>query len=366
MSDAAGAVSGATRTLVLAVLAVGGLGALAFDHFSGGSSAGPGGTPAPAGSPSPAVVVLPGAPPGDLASLRQRYRPIVLKGPFKERDFKDRPAPKPRETGPRDETPREPPKPGDLSLRLTSLMGAGAARVGLLEDRSSGTAIFAQAGFSLGELSVASVGSESLMVTLSGKERELSIGDSLTLPASAKAGLKPLRPAGSVTEERKPVSGSSKLPELSEDKKLSILERLKRRRQASMQRAGEAPEEAGGEAPKQGEAGEPKAGEPKAGEPKAGEPKAGEPAADDPTGPEGPNPGEQPGGGDEPGPDGPDGPPMPPMDPNGDPNGDPNDPNSDPEEPENPSDSRRDEPEAPPEDEPTEPPSGETPPSEGS
>lgn len=315
MSGAAGLLDGSGRTIALVLVAVGSIGALVFDQFGGAPKRGPGASPADTANASSASVVLPGAPPGDVESLRQRYRPIVLKGPFKERDFKDRPAPKPREREARDEGPRVPPKPGDLSLRLTSLMGTGADRVGLLEERSSGTAIFAKAGFSLGELSVASVGTDSLHVKLAGKERELALGDSLTLPASAKSGLSALRPAGSVKEERKPVTGTSELPELSDDKKMSILERLKARRQASMKRAGEPeggdakPEDAEGGQPGAGEGtgtADPKAGEAKAGDPQAGEPKPGDPQASpgDAPGPGGPardpeqgaNPDDAPGG----------------------------------------------------------------------
>ncbi|MBL4850181.1 MAG: hypothetical protein JKY65_32030 [Planctomycetes bacterium] len=237
MSDLAETLA-AKRTLILGVVAAVCVGGLAIKELSSGDPA-PAASPAASGGEAPTVTVLPGAPPGDLASLRERYRPIVLKGIFEPRDFKKRSKPRPRKTP----KPGKPGKPGqpkgpdDLDLRLTSFMGMGAARVGLFEDRSTGTALFAKAGKTMAGVSVASVGSDRVVVTLKGKRREFTIGESLILPPTARAALEPLRPKGSVTTETKPVTGRSDLPQLSEEKKLSILERLKARRRASRARA---------------------------------------------------------------------------------------------------------------------------------
>ncbi len=299
------------RTMILAAVAALGVGGVALDAVLRSKDA-----PAPSASPAPGaastVAVLPGAPPGDLDELRKRYRPIVLKGPFKTRDFKPRRV-RPRETPRKGEPkPEQPRKPGDLLLRLTSFLGHGAARIGLFEDRGSGTALFAKPGETLAGVAVKSVESERVVVLLAGKERAYGIGETLTLPASARGALQPLRPAGSVKTESKRYTGTTKLPELSEKKKLSILERLKARRRASRLRAeGKSPEEPTQDESKEDESKEdepkqdapkqdaPKQGDPKQGDPKQGDPKQPEPAPED--GPEGPEDGpEGPEGSDDP------------------------------------------------------------------
>lgn len=228
-------ISAQQRTMILGAIAVLGVGGVIVDSVLRSKDAAPKAA-SPAAEGDPAIPVLPGAPPGDLASLQKRYRPIVLKGPFKTRDFKKRRAPRPAPKE-KDSEPVRPTKPGDLVLRLTSFLGQGSARVGLFEERSSGTALYAKSGATLAGVSVASVGSDRVVVRLDGKERSFTIGESLSLPPTARSALKPLRPKGSVKTEAKKVTGSSKLPELSEEKKMSILERLKARRRASKKRA---------------------------------------------------------------------------------------------------------------------------------
>jgi hypothetical protein len=242
------------RTMILAAVAAVGITGVAVDNVIRTLREDPAPSATPAMDPGQTVPVLPGAPPGDLAALRKRYRPIVLKGPFKTRDFKDRPVRRPRETPKEDDPePVRPSKPGDLLLRLTSFVGAGKARVGLFEERASGTALFAKPGETLAGVAVKSVESEKVVVVLEGKERTYSIGETLTLPASARKVLEPLRPAGSVKSgPKKRYTGATKLPELSEKKKMSILERLKARRRASKLRAeGKKPEDDSEKTPKE-------------------------------------------------------------------------------------------------------------------
>ena len=316
------------RTMILAAVAALGVGGVAIDAVLRSKDA-----PLASASPAPdvkeSVNILPGAPPGDLAELRKRYRPIVLKGPFKTRDFKTRRA-RPRET-PRENDPEpvRPRKPGDLLLRLTSFLGHGEARVGLFEDRSSGTALFAKPGETLAGVAVKKVESERVVVLVAGKERSYGIGETLTLPASARGVLKPLRPAGSVKTESKRYTGTTKLPELSEKKKMSILERLKARRRASKLRAeGKNPDEVK-DAAQESKTEESKTEESKSSDP-AKEPSApeGTEGSDDPDGPEGSDPEEPEGSEDPDGPDDPDG--GSPDEPSGDePNPDPDDPADD-------------------------------------
>jgi len=331
------------RTMILAAVAALGVGGVAIDAVLRSKDA-----PLASASPAPdvkeSVNILPGAPPGDLAELRKRYRPIVLKGPFKTRDFKTRRA-RPRET-PRENDPEpvRPRKPGDLLLRLTSFLGHGEARVGLFEDRSSGTALFAKPGETLAGVAVKKVESERVVVLVAGKERSYGIGETLTLPASARGVLKPLRPAGSVKTESKRYTGTTKLPELSEKKKMSILERLKARRRASKLRAeGKNPDEVKDAAQEskteESKTEESKTEESKTEESKTEESKSSDPAkepsapegtegSDDPDGPEGSDPEEPEGSEDPDGPDDPDG--GSPDEPSGDePNPDPDDPADD-------------------------------------
>lgn len=86
------------RTMILAAVAAIGVTGVAVDSVIRSARETPAPSATPAADSTQSVTVLPGAPPGDLADLRKRYRPIVLKGPFKSRDFKDRPvrrAPRP-------------------------------------------------------------------------------------------------------------------------------------------------------------------------------------------------------------------------------------------------------------------------------
>lgn len=236
--------SSAKRTLVLGALALVGVSAVAVDQLVLGPE-GAQTTAADAASVgSKTLVVVPlGAPPGaDLAELRQRYRPVTLKRPFEERSFKERPKPRRRDPEPTrrpDPRPTQP-KPEELSLRLTAFLGHGEARMGLFEARGSGKAVFASKGKTVAGYTVAAVGTTSVTVVASAKEsqaetkRELQLGESLVLPLSARESLEPLQPDGTRKKDTGPVTTKTKLPELSEDKKMSILERLKARRRRSL------------------------------------------------------------------------------------------------------------------------------------
>lgn len=234
----------AKRTMILGALALLGVAAVAVDQLVLQPEGGATSAADAASVGSQTVVVVPlGAPPGaDLAELRQRYRPVTLKRPFEERSFKDRPKPRRRDPQP---TRRADPRPTQrqpeqLSLRLTAFLGHGEARMGLFEARGSGKAVFASKGKTVAGYTVAAVGTTSVTVVASAKEgetpkpRELALGESIELPLSARDALEPLQPDGTRKKETGPVTTKTKLPELSDKKKMSILERLKARRRRSL------------------------------------------------------------------------------------------------------------------------------------
>ncbi|MGE0710172.1 MAG: hypothetical protein AB7N76_07525 [Planctomycetota bacterium] len=238
--------SGNERTAILAVVAALGVGAVAVDRlfFQAAQPVVAEGEGDAAPASSKTVVVVPvGAPQGaDYAALQKRYAALRLKQPFKERDFKDKPRALPqvpRAERRREEptTPGQPKAPEPLDLRLTGLMGDGPARVGIFEQRGSGKAVFAHAGRMMGLVEVASIGSATVTVVDKGQRRELTLGDTLAFPASIT--LETLQPEGSRKEpEKKTVGADGKaLPEISDKKKMSILERLKARRRKSLEAA---------------------------------------------------------------------------------------------------------------------------------
>jgi hypothetical protein len=247
------------RNAILGLVAALGVCAVAVDQLVIQPGKGPAAKGSPAASP-PQEPVPVGAPAGaDLSSLKKRYRPIRLKRPFRKRDFKDRPKRKKPKPVERSEDPT-PSAPSMAVLRLTAFLGDGESRVGILEQRGTGNAVFAKSGKTVGPVTVASVGSVSITVVEAKKSRDINLGDSLEVPLLAVPSLvEPLQPSGSTR------SGSSKatpgLPQISEKKKMTILERLKARRRASLERskkkaaegAKQAPEAGKSEAPKKDE-----------------------------------------------------------------------------------------------------------------
>lgn len=232
------------RTVLLGIFAAAGVGLVAVDQLlpkGTGDAASDGAAPVTTAAAPPPV----GAPLGaDLPALRKRYASIRLARPFETRDFKDRPKrprPKPR---PSREPDRRPSKPAVemASLRLTAFLSRKTGRVGLLERRGTGKAIYASKGTKLGDVTVAAVGTESLTVSEKGKDRALPLGESLEIPLASLPSFEPLQPEGSRKEERgtsgSTSSSSSKdVPKISETKRMSILERLKARRRKSLQKS---------------------------------------------------------------------------------------------------------------------------------
>jgi len=206
------------------------------------------------GEPITVEVAPLGAPTGaDLAALRKRYRSVLKARPFRARSFDP-----PKKGAPPSEDP-EPeegetaePTPGTVTLWLTGVVGSGAARRAILEHRATGKGLFASAGLKVGGRKILRV--DALAVVLGPppkgekpkakpKELTLKLGESLELPLSASDQLRELTPS----EAGKVVVKSSYKPkvELTETKRLTILERLKARRKAALKRAREAAKKTG-------------------------------------------------------------------------------------------------------------------------
>lgn len=206
---------------------------------------------APTGS---AVVVLAGAPRDlDRKGLTERYRAIRSAEPFKPRSFD--PPPPPRraaerrtpELGERQPVSR-PRDPEKVDLRLTGLLGHGEARRAVLEETSgSGKGLVATAGLSLGPVSIAAVGTDSITFTFveGEQKKDLELGGSIELPIAVQSKLETLKVTSSdvaaVTTGGNAGStgGSSAAPAVSAEDRQAVLERLRERRRRSIQGGGE-------------------------------------------------------------------------------------------------------------------------------
>lgn len=171
-----------------------------------------------------------GAPPGlDRAALDARYGPLLQADPFRLRSFRAPPKPAPRRAAPPRPTPSGPPP---VELRLTGTVGQDAGRAGVLEARGTGTGLLAAVGDRIGPSQVAAIHTGGLVLDEAGKQRTLALGEKLEVPAAQAPALTPLHTA--TVAKPKGVATSSG-PPLSDDKRQSILERLRARRRASMQ-----------------------------------------------------------------------------------------------------------------------------------
>ncbi len=220
------------RKIVLTVVAVALVGLLGSQALLPGgpqaaNSPTAGGAVAPVGSKA-----LPGAPPGlTRPELAKRYTTVLDAGLFIERSFKERPknAPKPK---PRRPVSTEPSEPAGISLRLTGVLGEGDARCGVLEERGTGKGLVAATGLEIGDAKVTGVSTTALVLERAGKREEIPLGEVLTLPASARSALTQLKVTTKAA--KKPSAGSTPAVEISSDKRMSILEKLKAARQKSM------------------------------------------------------------------------------------------------------------------------------------
>ena len=218
----------APRTIALAAVATGAVAILALSNLLE--------TPEPTSettsdTPTRATGPVPGAPPGmSQGELEQRYDPILDAGLFTKRSFLPKVKRVKRDTN-RAPTQRKPTST-EISLRLTGLIGIGAARRGVLEERGTGRGILAAAGERLGTTEVVSVNTSTVVVVAEGTRRELALGDVLNVPRELKSKFTRLQPKpskGLVSARKRPAV------EISDDKRMSILERLKAARRASLQ-----------------------------------------------------------------------------------------------------------------------------------
>ncbi len=222
----------ASRTTLLGLVACGLVGVFALSSlFSGGNPVGPGDSSDTGGSET--VSVAPAGSPQGLSAdeLAKRYDPVLDAGLFTKRSFKPRPKRDPKK-------PRETIRvsrskaPSDISLRLTGVVGHGAGRHGVLEEPGSGQGVLAVAGKVLGATEVAEVNTTSLVLLTEGKRRELALGDTFELPLKERSVLTQLRPKPAPDSVKS--AGKKPAVELSDTKRMSILERLKARRRSSM------------------------------------------------------------------------------------------------------------------------------------
>lgn len=176
-----------------------------------------------------------GAPPVGKTELLKRYEPVLTTGPFTTRSFRPRPKASPRPPRSRDPEPRKaPPKPTGpqpIQVRWTGVIGEGETASAVLEERSTGRGLFAAKGLKVGEVAFLSVAPETLVVETSGKKKSLALGDAFELPHTAKdqmSKLGPPAPKGGGSSTYKPGV------KLDAGKRQSILERLRARRRASL------------------------------------------------------------------------------------------------------------------------------------
>ncbi|MEZ6187031.1 MAG: hypothetical protein R3F62_18730 [Planctomycetota bacterium] len=228
------------RTAVLGLVAAGMVGILALRMLGGDGDSGK----APSDGPGAASVAdvgtpLPvGAPPElDLEQLEARYATIGAANPFAPRDFRPKREPT-RRPGPSVRPSRTvevaAPPPDRTELRLTGFTGEGAGRVAVFEVRAERKMISLASGWELEDVSIAAIHTLTVQATAEGKERTLELGDALTVPKAVSGQLVDVtrvsKPLSSI-----PVSQGGTGPEpISEEKRNSILERLRARREASL------------------------------------------------------------------------------------------------------------------------------------
>ncbi|MCA8923155.1 MAG: hypothetical protein KDD82_15175 [Planctomycetes bacterium] len=226
---------GGAATLLVGLLAVRMLGSDGAAPGARGDDANPSsvaavGTPLPVGAPLDL----------DLKQLEARYAKIGSADPFAARDFRPKAPPRRprRDPEPSRVVPVAAPPPDKLELRLTGLTGEGAERRAVFEVRAERKALLVASGWVLEDVSIAAVETFTVRAVAKGKETTLDLGDSLEVPkavrtqlidvakASSSPSATPYRAAGSTT----PVEP------LSEEKRDSILERLRAQREASIKK----------------------------------------------------------------------------------------------------------------------------------
>lgn len=186
--------------------------------------------------------LTPGAPEGlDRRGLAARYRPIDLARLFAPRDFRDRPAPSagpaPARSTPR--APDAPAAPPPVSLRFTGVVGTPSGRLGVLEAQGTGRGLLAAAGLRLGPLEVAAVGTDALTLTGPAGSQRVGLGEKLDLEPSQLPPLEAFAPTTGAASAA--TTSAPGVPQLSEEERASVLERLRARRRRSLSDASDAP-----------------------------------------------------------------------------------------------------------------------------
>jgi hypothetical protein len=180
----------------------------------------------------------------DLHKIAEHYKPILDADPFKEHRFTPKrtggpggpgnadPAPPSSSTSPYGSGPAA----GMVSLRLTGIFEDQGVTLALLEDRLSGKGMFVKKGDHLGP-QIADVVSESLVLakadvapSSTGATTTIVLGDKVDVrEEDVKSKIVAIGPPQAFRD-----STGALLPVLNDDDKKSVLERLKKKRQASL------------------------------------------------------------------------------------------------------------------------------------
>jgi hypothetical protein len=177
----------------------------------------------------------------DYAKLAPYYKPILDADPFKEHRFTPKRGPgtggdtAPVPSSSPSSYPGGPP-PGMVSLRFTGIFEDQGVALALLEDRISGKGMFVKKGDHVGP-SVADVVSDSLVLAkadvasaTTGAVTTIALGDKIDVrEEDVKSKIAPIGPPQAFRD-----SSGALLPVLNDDDKKSVLERLKKKRQASL------------------------------------------------------------------------------------------------------------------------------------
>lgn len=165
-----------------------------------------------------------------------KYHSIVENNIFRPLGWEKRkPAPILPVVRRRREIPRERPAP-TYTLTLTGIAKRGKEQVALIEDSKEKEGYFLRSGEQLKDCTVNTIESEQIILANAGSEIRLALGDKITYNGSGEIILASARGSGfSMMSGGSRNSASDKPgPSVSEDERLSIIERLKARRKKEL------------------------------------------------------------------------------------------------------------------------------------
>jgi len=225
------------RTAILALVAVVLIALLGLDRLLPDEATAPMESSHGGAAKTTQAAPLQGAPKAGVKELLARYEPLLDSGPFTVRSFR----PRPKALPPRPRRPNEPRRPDSkpagpqpIKVRWTGVIGEGEGASAVLEERSTGRGLFASKGLKLGEIAFVAVKPDSLVLETGGRKRQLALGDAIDLPPSAKDQLTKLGPPAPEPGTVRSGGGYKPAVKLTKDRRQAILERLRARRLASL------------------------------------------------------------------------------------------------------------------------------------